>query len=78
MIMNSTGLERADWPSDGGLVGKARTPGSEANFGCNSWVMACCLRLRSSQGLSRRMAVPSVTVGKPTVTWLPLASPMSA
>ena len=46
MIMNSTGLERADWPSDGGLVGKARTPGSEANFGCNSWVMACCLRLR--------------------------------
>ncbi|MNT92665.1 hypothetical protein D3C72_2339850 [compost metagenome] len=77
MMMNSTGLERADWPSDGGLVGKARTPGSDENCGCSCWVMACCLRLRSSQGFRRRMAVPSVTVGKPTVTWLPLASGIS-
>ena len=35
-------------------------------------------RQRSSQGLRRRIAVPSVTVGKPTVTWLPLASGMAA
>lgn len=78
MMMNSTGLERADCPSEGGLVGNARTPGSDANLGCSSWAICCWRRVRSSQGVRRRMAVPSVTVGKPTVTWAVAASGMAA
>ncbi len=65
MTTNSTGRLRGDWPSEGGLVGKARTPGIWASFGASSCVISCCLRVRSSQGFRRRMARPSATVGKP-------------
>ena len=67
MITNSTGRLRGDWPRDGGFVAKARTPGICASFGASSCVISCCLRLRSSQGLRRRIASPSATVGNPAI-----------
>lgn len=65
MITTSTGVERKPCPSDGGLMGNARTPGSAMNFGRSSSAIFCAFFSRSSQGLSRRMALPSTTVGNP-------------
>ena len=67
MITYSIGNWRADWPSDGGLTAKPITPGSEPSFGCSSRAMSCCLRVRCSQGLSRKMALPFSTVGNPAI-----------
>ena len=58
MITYSTGSVRGDWPSDGGLTAKPITPGSCANLAFSSRAMSCCLRVRSSHGFSRRIALP--------------------
>jgi hypothetical protein len=39
MITYSTGVERNDWPSDGGLLAKAVAPGIAANCGRRSSTM---------------------------------------
>jgi hypothetical protein len=65
MITNSTGVERNDWPSDGGLFGNAIAPGICCISGRNSSVICCCFFVRSSHGFSRRTALPSTTVGNP-------------
>ncbi len=67
MTTYSIGVERNDWPSDGGLIGNAMAPGIGWNFGRSSSAICCCLRLRSSHGLSRSTALPSTTVGKPEI-----------
>ena len=67
MITYSIGVERKLWPSDGGLIGNACTPAIDANFGRSSSAICCCVFFRSSQGLSRRIALPSTTVGKPEI-----------
>ena len=50
-------------------MGNAIAPGIAANFGRNSSAICCCLRVRSSQGFRRRMALPSTTVGNPEIAW---------
>jgi len=65
MITNSTGRLRGDWPSEGTLVGNARTPGIAANCGMRALTISCCLRLRSAQGFSCTIETPSLTVGNP-------------
>ena len=67
MMTNSTGVERGDWPNDGGFTGNAMTPGSALNFGRNSSAIFCWGRVRFSQFLRRRIALPSTTVGKPAI-----------
>jgi hypothetical protein len=62
---NCTGRVRKLWPSEGGLLTKARTPAMALMSGRIDSAMACWLRSRSPQGLSRRKAITSVTVGEP-------------
>ncbi len=78
MITYSIGVERKLWPSDGGLIGNASAPGIDANFGRSSSAICCCLRVRSSQGLRRSIALPSTTVGKPEIAVYAKASGTSA
>ncbi len=77
MTTYSTGVDRNDCPSDGGLIGKAIAPGMVAIFGRSSSVICCCLFLRSSQGFSRSTALPSTTVGNPEIVVYAAASGMS-
>jgi hypothetical protein len=65
--MNSTGVDRNDCPSDGGLIGNAIAPGIAANLGRSSSAICCCFFLRSSQGFNRSTALPSTTVGNPEI-----------
>jgi hypothetical protein len=67
MITYSIGVDLKLWPSEGGLIGNACTPGTDAISGRSSSAMSCCLRVLSSHGLSRRTVVPSTTVGLPAM-----------
>lgn len=63
-----TGFELAFCPSEGGLVAKARTPGSLPSSGPSDSTICCCLRSRSPQGLSRVKEMPCESVGRPETT----------
>ena len=77
-MTNSIGVERNDWPSDGGLSGNAIAPGIAANFGRSSSAICCCFFVRSSHGFSRSTALPSTTVGKPEIAVYAAASGICA
>ena len=47
-----TGRSRGLWPSDGGVIGKAMTPGIAANLGNNSLAMSGERRVRSVQSVT--------------------------
>ena len=48
-------------------MGNAMAPGIDASLGRISSVICCCFFLRSSQGFSRNIALPSTTVGNPWI-----------
>ena len=48
------GFSRAPWPSGGGLLGKATTPGTATISGAIDLAISCWVRSRSPHGVSRR------------------------